>query len=338
MTRDVISAGPATGAAVMTNLNSHVSRLWDASALPLTAIGGTANAITATLAPALLSGLVTGMKFTLTWAATNTGPVTLSLNGATAQPVVAASGAALTGGALVAGTRALLEWVGTAFRVLVGAKEGAAAGPYRVTFTASGTWTVPTGYADDARVVIRAWGAGGGGSTASGAGGGGGGAYVERHLRYADLAASYTVTIGAGGSAGTAAAIGGNTTVGSLITARGGGGGNNLPAGGGGGGALSAGAVPAAGTMGGGTGGTSGVAALDALTIWGGGGGAISNGQPGRAVWGGGGGAGQAGAAGGASLWGGSGGSPGNAGVAPGGGGGHNAAGARGEVRIEIGG
>lgn len=337
MTRDVISSGPATGSAVMANLNSHVSRLWDASALPLTSVGGTANAITASLTPPLLAGLVTGMKFTLTWAATNTGNVTLSINGATAQPVLSASGAALTGGALVSGTRALIEWVGTAFRVLVGAADGPAAGPYRVTFTASGAWTVPTGYDANARVLIRAWGGGGGGSVSGSLGaGGGGGAYVERHLRFADLAASYTVTIGAGGTGGASASAGGNTTVGALITAYGGAAGLISPAGGGGGGATSAGASTQGGRPGGGTGGSSGAAGGDASTIWGGGGGGGTL-EGGRAVWGGGGGGGSSGAAG-ISLYGGNGGAANNAGVAPGGGGGRNAAGARGEVRIEIGG
>jgi hypothetical protein len=337
MTRDVISAGPATGAAVMTNLNSHVSRLWDASALPLTAIGGTANAITATLAPPLLAGLVTGMKFTITWAATNTGGVTLSINGATAQPVISASGAALTGGALVAGTRALIEWVGSAFRVLVGAVDGDAAGPYRQTFTASGTWTVPTGYDDNARVLIRAWGGGGGGNSGANGAAGGGGGYVERHLRFADLASSYTVTIGAGGAVNVA---GGNTTVGGLITAYGGGGGLSTIGGGGGGEAL-AGAAPVGGSVGGGDGGNGG-AGSDARTIWGGGGGAGANSavpfSGGRAVWGGGGGGSGSSGVGGTSLHGGNGGGTNTPGVAPAGGGGKGAPGARGEVRIEIGG
>jgi hypothetical protein len=126
------------------------------------------------------------------------------------------------------------------------------------TFSASGTWAKPANF--NARVVmVRVWGAGGGGGGGSslatatvtkGGGGGGGGCLVERIFLASDLANDVSVTIGAGGSAGTGATaggsggdggVGGNTTFGSLLTGYGGGGGRGgqnsaLATGGGGGG------------------------------------------------------------------------------------------------------
>jgi hypothetical protein len=343
MTRNTITTGPANGAEVMANLNGHINRLWNASALPLTSIGGTANALTATLNPPLLAGLVLGMKFTLTVAADNTAAVTLAINGATAVPVVGANGAGLTAGALRAGVRIILEWDGAALRVIAGAREGAAAGPARFTFTASGTWTVPGGYAPDTPVLLEAWGGGGGGGNGVPSGGGGGGAYAERWLIYSQLSASHTVTVGAGGGVNT---NGGNSVIGSFLTAFGGGrgGDNNTAGGGGGGGEASGGDFNVTGAGGG------GAPANPAASRNGGGGGGRFFQEPspsfaqvlfpaGLSVMGGGGGgarrSGENGA-GAISVQAGRGGDAGVAGTAPAGGGGSGAAGARGEVRITI--
>jgi hypothetical protein len=355
-----LSAPPVPGGGptgFLQQYSERMKQLFDASALPLTAIGGTANAVTATLDPVLDgSGLVDGMKFTLTFAATNTGGMTLAINGGSAIAILDNQGAALVAGAVASGMRALLEYIGGSFRILsrINASAAGGGGPYAITITASTTWARPAGYADDTLVRIQAWGAGGGGGAASGRGGGGGGAYIERIMRYADVPASVVCTIGAGGAAGLQ---GGNTTFGALVTAFGGGGGGTTAGNGGGGaGELAAGGTNAA-NGGGGASPGGGPTHFDggtnsARTLWGGAGGANSsagaapwNGAP--AVFGGGGGgmSGGAGGAGGLSLFGGNGGAGnaagvGGAGSAPGGGGGGGTtgggAGGRGEIRIQI--
>lgn len=105
-------------------------------------------------------------------------------------------------------------------------------------FASSGTWNKPSGAST---VIVEMWGAGGGGASGSlvnggsmcGGGGGGGGARYFGIFKATDLAASVSVTIGAGGTggagqttlntAGIAGTAGGNTTFGSYATAYGGG-------------------------------------------------------------------------------------------------------------------
>lgn len=91
------------------------------------------------------------------------------------------------------------------------------------TFTASGTWTKPTGVK---LVHVRCWGGGGGGGAKPtwGGGGGGGGAFVTGTFDASILPASVSVTVGAGGvgvssSSGT---NGGASSFGSYLIANGG--------------------------------------------------------------------------------------------------------------------
>lgn len=351
-----LSPAPVLGADFLEEYAARIKTLFDASALPLTSIGGTANDITATLDPVLDGGgLIEGMKLTFTPPATNTDAMTLALNGGSPVALLDAAGSALVPGACVAGTRVLVEVVGSALRILAGGTgSGFAAAPSYQAFTASGTWTKPAGYPDDHMVTIEMWGGGGGGSrkvsSLDGSGGGGGG-YAEVRIRMADLPSSVTVTIGAGGLGRTGSSgdggIGGNTTFGSICTAFGGGGGGT-GVGGGGGGSHAAGAVGStvAASIGGGPGG-SGAAGVVPGTIWGGAGGGGGTYAGGDAIKGGagGGGSGSSAVSGGISVFGGDGGDGGDAsptptaGQAPGGGGGggfnvNGADGARGEVRI----
>lgn len=348
------STGPIDGPDFLDQYAARFKTLFDASVLPLTSVGGTGNAVTATLDPPLDGGgLVNGMKFTITWGAANSGAVTLAINGGSAVPVVDADGAALGASALASGRRSLIEYLSGSFRILSSAGgAGAGAGPDQDVFTASGTWTKPSGYDDDTMVLIELWGGGGGGGrpSSSQGGGGGGGGYAARLMRIADIPSSVTVTIGAGGTAATAAGVdnataGGDSTFGTLLTAYGGGKAGTTAGGGGGGlaGKGGNGVTTTPGTAGpvaGGAGAVGAGAAGHATGAEGGGGGAQS-GAGGASFFGGGG----AGTTPGISILGGNGGvcstSP-TAGSAPGGGGGGGTVsvaaqpGARGECRVTI--
>jgi hypothetical protein len=239
--------------------------------------------------------------------------------------------------------------------------------PFYVTFTATGTFTKPPGYALFAGLL---WGAGGGGGKSTidaWAGGGGGGAAVPFLLASSAVGTTETITIGAGGTGSSSSGngtAGGNSTFGSLVTSYGGGGGGgngcgNRPGGGGGGG-LGVGETPSdcLGAQGGspftgcayntgnrtlsqnfGGGGTQG--SRGGASAYGGGGGGSANGNGGKSIYGGGGGGGTNGNTAiaannaGTSVFGGSGGnavraSSGSDGTAPGGGGGATQSGTKG--------
>lgn len=344
MTRSPFPESPYSGADLRTGLNTRFKQLYDAASFPLSSVGGTANDVTATLAPALDSdGLLDGMSFTITWAAENTGGMTLALNGGSPVPVLGADGLSIPAGAVGPGLRSLISYVGGDFVLLSPNLLAGGAGGVRYSwvFTASGTWTKPDDLPDATPVLIQGWGGGGGGQSGTSlSAAGGGGAYNERLVTAGDLGATVSVTIGAGGGVGSA---GGNTVFGSLLTAYGGGRGNSGD-GGGGGGTNEAGLTLTGGFQGGGAG-VSGGNGGRASNLWGGGagGGGAGSGSGtsgGGAVFGGGGGGGSGGSGsagqGGASLYGGNGGSSGGAGQAPAGGGSRNAAGARGELRVYI--
>ena len=292
----------------------HVRTLYDASALPLTNVSGTPNDVTAQVDPVLSGVLVDGMKFTITWAAANTGPMTLRVNTSAAIPVLSADGSAMIPNSAAAGTRSLIEFIGGAFRVLSGSGSGSGSSRYFWRFTESGTWQKPDGLPDDAMVVVEMWGGGG-------ANAGGGGAYGLYRFRAIDIPASVPVSVGAGGT--SPYGEGGRTNFGTLAHTYGG----SI----GGGGELQAGSLTAGGDCGGGS------PSANARTIYGGGGGGrrAQSGPGGHAVYGGGGGAAGKGNAG-VSRYGGNGGTSETSGQAPGGGGGQSANGARGEVRIWI--
>ena len=220
------------------------------------------------------------------------------------------------------------------------------------TFTASGTWTKPSGFSPNSLVIIEGWGGGGGGArgaSADNCGGGGGGGYTYIEKRLSDLGATETVTIGAGGlgkiTANGNGGNGGNSTFGAHLTAYGGQGGFQTGTGNGVGGGS------AANFLGGGS---TNSAATIYPNLWGGGGGGTSGtiaASTGQSATFGGGGGGRGNATtfgGGTSAYGGAGGSGGangttqTAGTAPAGGGGGGSSatdgkdGARGEIRVRV--
>jgi hypothetical protein len=99
------------------------------------------------------------------------------------------------------------------------------------TFTASGTWTKPTGAT---WVMVEAVGGGGGAANSVNSevrGSGGGGAGLQRIFLASDLGATEAVTIGAGGAGAASGgqsngSDGSDTTLGSIVTAPGGKGGS----------------------------------------------------------------------------------------------------------------
>jgi hypothetical protein len=332
-------SGPA-GTAYMTNVANHIGVFYNASALRLTGIGGTADAVTAVVDPALDAGLVAGMAFWFTAAATNQNAMTMVVGSEAAVAITDAAGAALAAGAIVSGTTYKLMFDGVRLLRISRTPDVANSGAFIQVdvINTSGSLSKPAGFPADGLVIVEMWGGGGGGSNSSEGGGGGG--FNRGLFSGSDLGASETATIGAGGASGAPGGDGGTTSLGSLMSAFGGGGGATN--GGHGGGQQTTGpfvgfALGDPGNVGGGgQSGISGGSGGDG--IFGGGGGAgddtSNNARSGGDSLHGGGGGGTNGGAGGVSVFGGDGGASGVAGSIPGGGGGQSAAGARGEIRV----
>lgn len=94
--------------------------------------------------------------------------------------------------------------------------------PYKRTFAASGTWTIPPGYAYHGAMV---WSGGASGqrnnNVAAFSAGGAGGGCADVTIPSSFLGTSQTITVGAGGNAVTTVAVGnvgGNSSIGSIFT------------------------------------------------------------------------------------------------------------------------
>lgn len=336
--------GVVTGGTALDTIGLRLDRLFDTGVfwLTVTSAGSEGDTVTADIkdnadtpatdAVPLERGWLNGMGVALIWPATNTGAVTLNVNGSGALDVLTPEGDAIGAGQLPAGIVVRMVYAGGDL-IVVSPLPAASSGPqarYFFVFTASGSWAKPAGLDGDTVWTVRCWGGGGGGSNAAAAGGGGGGACAELPFRHGDLASSVAVTIGAGGTVGAAGGAGGNTTFGGLLTAFGGGGGV-ASSGGGGGGLVSAGSGATGGRLGGGAGGA-GAPGADAGNMLSGAGGANDSANAGSAFLGGGGGS-HTGVAG-TSRGGGNGGAQNVPGAPKGGGGGRNAVGGRGELWI----
>jgi len=165
---------------------------------------------------------------------------TVAVDTMTARTIVRADGNSLEANELVSGGIYALSYdsANTRWQVLnIPNKSGASF----QEFTSSGTWTKP-GAANFVMVEILGGGGGGGSgrrgassTTRGGGSGGGGGQFDTRVFLASELTSTVAVTIGAGGSGGTAitadntsgnnGSAGGTTSFGSYLQAQGGGGG-----------------------------------------------------------------------------------------------------------------
>src|SRR5579885_1457250 len=70
--------GAVLGDDYMDDVQDEVTGLWNLVACEMSVAGGTANDIVVTISPPLTGSLVDGMKFELTPASDNSGPLTLT--------------------------------------------------------------------------------------------------------------------------------------------------------------------------------------------------------------------------------------------------------------------
>ena len=105
---------------------ANVSQIQNSNAILLATVAGT-DTITASLSPAL-TAYANGQIFTLIPANTNTGAVTININGLGAKSITKNGSTALVAGDLVAGVTYSLQYDGTRFQKIAGsdyAKSGA---------------------------------------------------------------------------------------------------------------------------------------------------------------------------------------------------------------------
>jgi hypothetical protein len=192
--------------------------------------GGSANAYTATLSPAI-TAYSTGQIAVVKIANTNTGASTINLNSIGTKNITLTNQAAINAGDLIAGMEAYLMYDGTQFQLLNPAGVVKRVNRQVLTST-SGTYTASAGLLW-AHVFCIGSGGGGGGATSGssqiglGAGGGAGG-YCEKIISGSTIGASQSYAAGAAGSGGGAGAAGGAgnaSTFGAILTANGGAGG-----------------------------------------------------------------------------------------------------------------
>ena len=195
---------------------SSVTDIQNGSLVTLGAVSG-ADTITAS-APFTLSSYAAGQGFRFVADGTNTGAVTINIDGLGAKSITKNGADPLGVGDIPLGKVVEIVYDGTQFQYTNVSSSNPAV--VMQTFTSSGTYTPTSGMQ---YCVVHMVGGGGGGATlASGnAGGAGGGAgeYATGVFSAAAIGASKAVTIGAGGGSGS---NGGTTSLGVLLTAVGG--------------------------------------------------------------------------------------------------------------------
>ena len=180
------------------------------------AVSGTADAIALTLTPASAS-LKTGMQVWWIQDGTNTGAVTINLDGHAAISLrKTAAAALLAAGDLLDGQAYTAIYDGTFWQLPPGSSgSGSVSLTNVVVFTATGTYNVPAGVTKAGVTVVGGGGNGSNGVTSpdsTGSGGGAGG--ISRKL--VDLTGVTSVAVTVGG-------IGGTTSFGTFLSATGGG-------------------------------------------------------------------------------------------------------------------
>lgn len=205
------------------NIADYMASVVRSLGIPTAVAGGTADAITADFTPnvSLTNGTTVIVR---SGAANATTTPTFAPDGLTAKTIVKGNNLALAAGD-IAGAGHWLEMTYDAALdkwVLQNPATGVTSMLPKITYLTSGvlaTYT-PTSGARAIYVEVVGGGGGGGGADGQGAGtsaigaSGGGGGYTAKLI--SNLAASYTYTIGAGGSAGASSA--GNGTDGGTST------------------------------------------------------------------------------------------------------------------------
>jgi hypothetical protein len=256
------------------------------------ATAGTANALTATLVPAI-TAYTAGLRVSLGITTTNTGAVTLNLNGLGVKTVIRSDGSPAQSADLQSGSIVDFIYDGTNFQIS-GLNTSFLPGRSVTTFSTAGTsnFTVPAGvFKIYGTVVGGGGGAGGAGQNGSGiinpAGGGGAGGSSEGWITVTP-GQVISITVGAAGTGGAASAnspnaigadgvTGGTSSIGAFMSATGGVKGQGTPSAGGAGGVGSGGQINKTGGNGTDGGGTA------VTPVYGGNGGASSMGGGGRA-------------------------------------------------------
>jgi hypothetical protein len=195
---------------------------------------GSANIQTVLLNPVPAStAQLSSIPITLLSQGTNTGPVTLNVNGLGALPIVTTGGVPLAPGVLVTSYPFTVRLIGSAFVMMSEVSTGRFLGVQELT---SSGFYVPTPGMASVIFEVQGGGAAGGGAGGAAAGNvslgapGTSGSYAKGRFTAAQVGASQFVVVGAGGvgvSNGTGN-NGGQSSVGALIVAPGGIGGGLL--------------------------------------------------------------------------------------------------------------
>lgn len=216
-------------------------------------VGSDSYAVTLSPVPA---AYVTGMVVRFKAGTANTGACTLNVNSLGATSIKKRVSADLDTGDILANQIVEVVYDGTNFQLI--STTSRSGGTSMQVFSASGTWTRPTGVTQVDVEVVGGGGSGGGTGTAAGnlAGGGGGAGGYARAL--VTVSGDVTVTVGTGGAGASNGTNNGNNSSfagGTTITANGGSGGSannstNSEASGGGGGSTTNGTYAATGQSG----------------------------------------------------------------------------------------